>query len=68
MKKQILSDLDKPIWAIVTHDKVVVKNKTYQQCVTLYEKWSLNENDATIVTTEAAKRMLTNEKRLNADG
>lgn len=55
--KKKLSELDQKIWAIVNFDAVVCKDKTYAQCVTMYEKENLNSNEAVIVTNEAAERM-----------
>lgn len=53
--KPILSNLDAPVWAIITATNVVCKNKTYAQCEMLLE--GQNPYEATITTNEAAEKM-----------
>lgn len=59
-------ELHKKVWAIINADKVLVMNLTYPQAQMrldkLIEEKQTSGHEGTIVTNEAAQRMIDNQK------
>ena len=60
-ESEITSELEQPIWAIVIHDEVIETDLTYIEASSFLDNLCNVEpsygKEATIVTSDAAKRM-----------